>query len=166
MDEVFPGRRLGSIVWRTRQGSNTDQQCFLSADHEHVLVYGHPGFSFNGFDKSYEMYSNTATDFSRNDTDMKGYDDCANQRLLSPEGRSQAQRVGQEIRRLKLPVGEVLASPVLAGSKRWLIGHDIPFRAVAGAPHLAEGEAVVIRPGGTHWTVVARLLPQDWAGLL
>jgi adenine-specific DNA-methyltransferase len=62
MDEVFPGRRLGTITWRTRQGSNADQSCFLSVDHEHVLVYGNPGFSFNGFDKSYEMYSNADND--------------------------------------------------------------------------------------------------------
>lgn len=62
MDEVFPGRRLGSIVWRTRQGSNADQGCFLSVDHEHLLVYGNPGFSFAGFDKSYEMYSNPDND--------------------------------------------------------------------------------------------------------
>jgi adenine-specific DNA-methyltransferase len=62
MDEVFPGRRLGTITWRTRQGSNADQSCFLSVDHEHVLVYGNPGFSFNGFDKSYEMYSNVDND--------------------------------------------------------------------------------------------------------
>jgi adenine-specific DNA-methyltransferase len=62
MDEVFPGRRLGAITWRTRQGSNADQSCFLSVDHEHVLVYGNPGFSFNGFDKSYEMYSNPDND--------------------------------------------------------------------------------------------------------
>lgn len=58
MDEVFPGRRLGTITWRTRQGSNADQQCFLSVDHEHVLVYGNSGFKFNGFEKTYEMYSN------------------------------------------------------------------------------------------------------------
>jgi adenine-specific DNA-methyltransferase len=62
MDEVFPGRRLGSLVWRTRQGSNADQQCFLSVDHEHVLVYGNTGFAFKGFDKSYEMYSNPDSD--------------------------------------------------------------------------------------------------------
>jgi adenine-specific DNA-methyltransferase len=62
MDEVFPGRRLGTITWRTRQGSNADQSCFLSVDHEHVLVYGNPGFSFNGFDKSYEMYGNSDND--------------------------------------------------------------------------------------------------------
>jgi adenine-specific DNA-methyltransferase len=62
MDEVFPGRRLGTLTWRTRQGSNADQQCFLSVDHEHVLVYGNAGFSFNGFSKSYEMYGNSDGD--------------------------------------------------------------------------------------------------------
>ncbi|MDD2977109.1 site-specific DNA-methyltransferase [Aquabacterium sp.] len=62
MDEVFPGRRLGTIVWRTRQGSNADQQCFLSVDHEHLLVYGNANFAFNGFGKSYEMYSNPDND--------------------------------------------------------------------------------------------------------
>jgi adenine-specific DNA-methyltransferase len=62
MDEVFPGRRLGSIVWRTRQGSNADQGCFLSMDHEHLLVYGNPEFTFSGFDKSYEMYGNEDND--------------------------------------------------------------------------------------------------------
>ncbi|WP_426144731.1 site-specific DNA-methyltransferase [Polaromonas sp. DSR2-3-2] len=62
MDEVFPGRRLGTITWRTRQGSNADQQCFLSVDHEHVLVYGNPGFKFNGFEKSYQMYGNADND--------------------------------------------------------------------------------------------------------
>lgn len=62
MDEVFPGRRLGSMTWRTRQGSNADQQCFLSVDHEHILVYGNPDFSFKGFDKTYEMYGNADND--------------------------------------------------------------------------------------------------------
>jgi adenine-specific DNA-methyltransferase len=58
MDEVFPGRRLGTIVWRTRQGSNDTKAAFLSVDHEHLLVYGNPGFNFNGFAKNYEMYGN------------------------------------------------------------------------------------------------------------
>ncbi|MBX9935988.1 MAG: site-specific DNA-methyltransferase [Burkholderiaceae bacterium] len=62
MDEVFPGRRLGTITWRTRQGSNADQQCFLSVDHEHVLVYGNPGFKFNGFEKSYAAFANPDND--------------------------------------------------------------------------------------------------------
>jgi phosphohistidine phosphatase SixA len=149
-------------------------------------------------------FRHAATDFSKNDAAMTSYDDCAHQRLLSPQGRSEARDIGRSIARLKLPLGEVFASPlcrtmdtarlmmgratarpdmresdgvdypglkqllaaqVAAGSNRWLIGHGNPFRAVAGAPHLAEGEAAVIRPGGTGWTVVARLMPKDWAQL-
>jgi adenine-specific DNA-methyltransferase len=34
----------------------------LSVDHEHVLVYGNPAFSFNGFAKSYDAYSNLDND--------------------------------------------------------------------------------------------------------
>jgi hypothetical protein len=60
---------------------------------------------------------------------------------------------------------QLQATPVAAGSNCWLIGHSNPFRAVADAPHLAEGEAAVIRPGGTGWTVVARVMPADWAQL-
>lgn len=59
----------------------------------------------------------------------------------------------------------LLATPVPPGSIRWIVGHGIPFRAIAGPPHLAEGEAAVIRPEGDRWTVVARILPQEWAGL-
>jgi adenine-specific DNA-methyltransferase len=54
LDQALPGMKLGSFVWRTRQGSNADQDCFLSADHEHVLVYGGPEFRFAGYGKSYE----------------------------------------------------------------------------------------------------------------
>lgn len=62
MDEALPGMRLGSFVWRTRQGSNADQGSFLSPDHEHILIYGHNGFRFAGTEKSYEMYSNEDND--------------------------------------------------------------------------------------------------------
>ena len=47
MDEVFPGRRLGSLVWRTKDTGNDLVQRF-SHVHEHVLVYANPGFAFNG----------------------------------------------------------------------------------------------------------------------
>jgi broad specificity phosphatase PhoE len=149
-------------------------------------------------------FRHTATDFSRGDSAMKSYTDCDNQRLLSPQGKSDATAIGQRIRALKLPVGEalaspycrtmdharlmlttvtprneireaqgnnyaglkqLLASPVKAGTNRWIVGHGIPFRAVAGAPHLAEGEAAVIRPDTTGWTVVARLAVADWQAL-
>ena len=47
MDEVFPGRRVGSLVWRTKDTGNDLSQRF-SHVHEHVLVYGNAGFKFNG----------------------------------------------------------------------------------------------------------------------
>ncbi len=147
-------------------------------------------------------FRHTATDFSKRDDAMKGFDDCANQRLLSPQGRDDARRIGRDIAALKLPLGEVLASPmcrtmdhatltfgratptvamresgggdypglarlfitpVAAGTNRWMVGHGIPFRAVAGPPHLAEGEAVVMKPDGRSWAVVARITVPQWA---
>ncbi len=150
-------------------------------------------------------FRHTATDFSRNDSGMRTYDDCDNQRLLSAQGRADAAVIGQRIRALRLRMGEALASPycrtmaharlmlgdavlprneiresdggdypglkrllatpVAAGSNRWIVGHGNPFRAIAGAPHLMEGEAAVIRPGGDRWTVVARLAVADWQAL-
>lgn len=62
MDEVLPGRRLGSLTWRTRQGSNDTKHGYLSGDHEHILVYANPGFRFHGYEKSFAMYSNPDND--------------------------------------------------------------------------------------------------------
>jgi hypothetical protein len=59
----------------------------------------------------------------------------------------------------------LLSAPVPAGANRWMVGHGTPFRAVAGAPHLVEGEAAVLRPLGDGWTVLARLTVADWAAL-
>ncbi|WP_280154876.1 histidine phosphatase family protein [Piscinibacter sp. XHJ-5] len=59
----------------------------------------------------------------------------------------------------------LLASPVPQARNRWIVGHGNPFRAVAGPPHLAEGEAAVIEPGITRWTVVARIQVDDWRAL-
>jgi hypothetical protein len=147
-------------------------------------------------------FRHTATDFSRRDDAMKGYDDCANQRLLSAQGRADATLLGQRIRALKLPIGEVLASPmcrtmehasltfgralptpelreadagdypglrqllakpVAKGANRWVVGHGTPFRIATGEPQLAEGEAVVIRPGSTQWAVLARITIDQWS---
>ena len=47
MDEIFPKRRLGSLVWRTKDTGNDLSQRF-SHVHEHVLVYANAGFKFNG----------------------------------------------------------------------------------------------------------------------
>ena len=58
MDEVFPGRRVGSFVWRSRTGGNDTKGAFHSTNHEHVLVYGNDGFRFSGDEKSYSIYKN------------------------------------------------------------------------------------------------------------
>ena len=61
MDEVFPGMKLGSFVWKTRSGSN-DEQALFSVDHEYVLVYGQPNFKFRGEDKDFAQYKNPDND--------------------------------------------------------------------------------------------------------
>jgi hypothetical protein len=151
-------------------------------------------------------FRHTATDFSQNDSRMGAYDECATQRNLSDEGRTQAREIGEAIRKLGLPVGEVIASPfcrtmetgrimfgratpstavrgyegtdntkadysrltaLLAsapkpGELRIITSHGNPFRAIAGPPHLEEGEAAVLRSAGTDFVVVARIKRADW----
>jgi hypothetical protein len=149
-------------------------------------------------------FRHAATDFSKNDQNMRDYDDCANQRPLTDEGRKDAKAIGQRIATLKLTIGIVKASPmcrtmeharlmlglatptttmreltsgeytglkrllsarVPMGINRWMVGHGIPFRAVAGPPQLVEGEAAVLRPDGDSWVVLARLTVADWFAL-
>ena len=154
-------------------------------------------------------FRHTATDFTQNDAAMKGYGECALQRNLSEEGRRQAREIGEAIRSLRLPVGEVIASPfcrtmetgrlmfgraepstvvrgyegsnaanadysslvaLLAspparGTLRMITSHGNPFRAIAGPPHLQEGEAAVLKPAAGDFVVVARIRREDWAAL-
>jgi len=149
-------------------------------------------------------FRHTATDFSKNDQNMRDYEDCANQRPLTDQGRRDARAIGQRIAELQLPLGIVKASPmcrtmehaklmlgsatpthtmrelsdgeyiglkrllsarVPVGINRWMVGHGRPFLAVAGPPQLTEGEAVVLRPLGEQWVVLARLTVADWAAL-
>jgi adenine-specific DNA-methyltransferase len=56
LDEALPGMRVGSFVWRTRTGGNEGGQYFYTGNHEHVLAFARPGFTFSGSKKSYEMY--------------------------------------------------------------------------------------------------------------
>lgn len=62
LDEVFPGMRAGSFVWRSRSGDNRKKGVNLSVNQEHVLAYAMPGFSFRGDDKTYSDYSNPDKD--------------------------------------------------------------------------------------------------------
>jgi hypothetical protein len=56
-------------------------------------------------------FRHTSTDFSQNDSRMTSFEDCASQRNLTDRGRDEARAIGEHVRRLKIPVGEVLASP-------------------------------------------------------
>ena len=62
MDEVFPGRRVGSFVWRVRSGGNDTKGALLSDNHEHVLVYANAGFEFKGEGRDESAYSNPDND--------------------------------------------------------------------------------------------------------
>jgi hypothetical protein len=72
----------------------------------------HPGVARELREGGYVLYFRHATtDMSRNDADMKSYEDCDNQRNLTERGRDEARAIGEHFRRLQIPVGEVLASP-------------------------------------------------------
>ena len=61
LDEVLPGRRIGSLVWRTRDTTSAKDRNFSDV-HEHVLVYGNDGFAFNGSEKTQRKYKNPDKD--------------------------------------------------------------------------------------------------------
>jgi adenine-specific DNA-methyltransferase len=62
MDQVFPGRRVGTFVWRRRSGAGDAKDWFLSVDHEYVVCYANRGFSFAGSQKDLSAYSNADGD--------------------------------------------------------------------------------------------------------
>lgn len=47
MEQVLPGMRKGSLVWRTKDTGN-DSGPRLSQVHEHILIFARPGFKFTG----------------------------------------------------------------------------------------------------------------------
>lgn len=57
MDEVFPGMRVGSLVWRTKDSSNDAGRNFSSV-HEHILIYGKQDFAFLGYLLDKGKYTN------------------------------------------------------------------------------------------------------------
>ncbi len=60
----------------------------------------------------------------------------------------------------------LLSTPVARGTNLAIAGHGNPFRAVAGPPHLAEGETAVVEPqGAARFRVVARIALERWEAL-
>ena len=86
-------------------------------------------------------FRHTATDFSQNDEQMTGYEDCARQRNLTDAGRAEARAIGAAIRSLSIPVGDVLASPFCRTREtaQLIFGRATISTAVRGGPASAEG---------------------------
>jgi len=85
----------------------------------------------------YVLYiRHASTDFSQNDAKMTGYEDCANQRNLTDKGREEARAVGEHIKRLKIPIGRVLASPYCRTMEtaRLAFGKAQPMQEARGGP--------------------------------
>ena len=53
----------------------------------------------------------TSTDFSRNDAGMASFEDCANQRPLTDQGRDEARAIAGHLARLRIAIDRVYASP-------------------------------------------------------
>lgn len=91
----------------------------------------------------YVLYlRHTSTDFSQNDAAMTSYADCASQRNLTDAGRTEARAIAAGLRALRIPIGEVLASPYCRTmeSARLAFGKATAAPAVRGGPAQAESE--------------------------
>lgn len=62
MDQVFPGMKVGTFVWRRRSGANDNKEWFISVDHEYVICFANKGFSFAGEEKDLSKYTNPDDD--------------------------------------------------------------------------------------------------------
>src|SRR5262252_5186444 len=85
-------------------------------------------------------FRHTSTDFGQNDDQMTGFEDCARQRNLTDAGREEARRIGAELKRLNIPVGEVLASPFCRTMEtaRLIFGRAESSSDVRGGPARPE----------------------------
>jgi phosphohistidine phosphatase SixA len=87
-------------------------------------------------------FRHAATDFGENDMNMTDYADCKNQRNLTDGGRADARAIAAAIKRLDLPIDEVLASPFCRTMEtaRLIFGRAVASPAVLGGPVAAPPE--------------------------
>jgi phosphohistidine phosphatase SixA len=87
-------------------------------------------------------FRHASTDFGQNDDQMTGYEDCAKQRNLTDAGRAEARAVGAAIKRLGLPIGDVLASPFCRTMEtaQLIFGRAIATPAARGGPASVPAE--------------------------
>ena len=85
-------------------------------------------------------FRHTSTDFGQNDDAMSGYEDCARQRNLTDNGRDEARRIGAAIKRLDIPIGDVLVSPFCRTREtaQLIFGRATVAPAVRGGPARPE----------------------------
>src|SRR5437870_2103090 len=81
-------------------------------------------------------FRHTSTDFGQNDDQMSGFEDCERQRNLTDSGRAEARQIGAAIKRLEIPIGEVLASPFCRTREtaQLIFGRATVSSAVRGGP--------------------------------
>ena len=81
-------------------------------------------------------FRHASTDFSKNDQNMKSYEDCASQRNLTDKGRDEARAIGMHVKRLGIPIGEVYASPFCRTMEtaRLAFGRATATQEVRGGP--------------------------------
>lgn len=85
----------------------------------------------------YVLYlRHTSTDFGQNDETMTTFDDCARQRNLTDRGRDEARAIGAQLGELRIPIGDVLASPYCRTQEtaRLVFGKATTSPAVRGGP--------------------------------
>ena len=87
-------------------------------------------------------FRHASTDFGQNDEQMTGYEDCAKQRNLTDRGRAEARDIGVAMKRLELPIGDVVASPFCRTMEtaRLIFGTATASAAVRGGPARPESE--------------------------
>jgi adenine-specific DNA-methyltransferase len=95
LDDIFPGRKVGTFVWRTRSGANDSREYFRSTDHEYVLCYANPSFAFGGNTKDTSGYTNP-------DGDPQG--EWQNDNLVQNKSRHQRPEAFYPIQNLKTDV--------------------------------------------------------------
>lgn len=85
-------------------------------------------------------FRHTATDFSQSDEAMTSVEDCASQRNLTEAGRAQARAIGEAIRALAIPVGDVMASPYCRTVETGMLmfGRVEKSNDVRGGPRTAD----------------------------
>lgn len=85
-------------------------------------------------------FRHASTDFGQNDEQMTGYEDCARQRNLTERGRGEARAIGAAIRRLRIPITTVLASPFCRTREtaELIFGRATPDARVRGGPARPE----------------------------